>query len=79
MLDPQLTAFLTSAAILASSAAVNSFNAKEVGHMAPSSEVRLIAEAERRVPRLELLRALEEADDIAVCSRRSSVSTLPRG
>ena len=29
-------------------------------------EVRLVAEAERRVPRLELLRALEEADDIAV-------------
>src|SRR5215218_6026939 len=26
-------------------------------------EVRLVAEAERRVPRLELLRALEEADD----------------
>ena len=29
-------------------------------------EVRLVAEAERRVPRLELLRALEEADDLAV-------------
>src|SRR5438067_3628404 len=29
-------------------------------------EVRLVAEAERRVPRLELLRALEEADDVAV-------------
>src|SRR5437773_4371555 len=29
-------------------------------------EVRLVAEAERRVPRLELVRALEEADDIAV-------------
>src|SRR5207253_8873192 len=26
-------------------------------------EVRLVAEAERRVPRLELVRALEEADD----------------
>jgi hypothetical protein len=32
-----LTAFFTSAAILASSAAVNSFSAKEVGHMTPSS------------------------------------------
>src|SRR5436309_3257549 len=29
-------------------------------------EVRLVAEAERRVPRLELVRALEEADDSAV-------------
>src|SRR5687768_10653209 len=36
-LGPQLAAFFTSAAILASSAAVNSFSAKEVGHMAPSS------------------------------------------
>ena len=31
---PQLTAFFTSAAIFASSAAVNSFSAKEVGHTA---------------------------------------------
>src|SRR6266404_8656761 len=37
LLSPQLTAFLTSAAILASSAAVNSLSAKAVGHMAPSS------------------------------------------
>src|SRR5262249_56615945 len=29
-------------------------------------EVRLVAEGERRVPGLELLRALEEADDLAV-------------
>src|SRR5215216_3563326 len=29
-------------------------------------DVRLVAEAERRVPRFELLRALEEADDLAV-------------
>src|SRR5467141_2476980 len=29
-------------------------------------EVRRIAEAKRRVPRLELLRVLEEADDLAV-------------
>src|SRR5580698_7787525 len=34
---PQLTAFFTSAPILASSAAVNSVSAKAVGHMAPSS------------------------------------------
>jgi hypothetical protein len=33
----QLTALFTSALIFASSAAVNSFSAKEVGHMAPSS------------------------------------------
>ena len=44
---PQLTAFFTSAPILASSAAVNSFSAKEVGHGA-FVEVRLVAEAERR-------------------------------
>src|SRR3989440_3767064 len=34
---PQLTAFLTSALILASSVAVNSFSAKTTGHIAPSS------------------------------------------
>lgn len=33
----QLTALFTSALIFASSIAVNSFSAKEVGHMAPSS------------------------------------------
>ena len=33
----QLTAFFTNSPILASSAAVNSFSAKAVGHMAPSS------------------------------------------
>src|SRR5437879_7980726 len=33
-------------------------------------EVRLIAEAERRVPRLELVRALEEADDMVVLGVR---------
>src|ERR687897_1704462 len=37
----QLTAFFTSALILASSAAVNSFSAKEVGHMAPASRFAL--------------------------------------
>src|SRR5258708_23130286 len=36
-LSPQLTAFFTSAPILASSAAVNFVSAKAVGHMAPSS------------------------------------------
>jgi hypothetical protein len=36
-LGPQFTACFTSAAILSSSAAVNSVSAKEVGHMAPSS------------------------------------------
>jgi len=37
----QLTAFFTSAPIIASSAAVNPFSAKEVGHMAPSSRFAL--------------------------------------
>ena len=36
-LAPHLTAFFTSAPILASSAAVSAFNAKAVGHRAPSS------------------------------------------
>src|SRR5437868_15055127 len=40
-LRPQLTAFFTSAPILASSVAVNSFSAKAVGHMAPSSSFAL--------------------------------------
>src|SRR5438552_13048898 len=33
-------------------------------------EVRLVAEAERRVPRLELVRALKKADDIAILGVR---------
>src|SRR6184192_4745108 len=33
-------------------------------------EVRRVAEAERRVPRLELLRGLEEADDLAILGIR---------
>src|SRR3972149_954685 len=33
-------------------------------------EVRRVAEAERRVPRVELLRALKEADDLAVLGIR---------
>ena len=37
MSHPQLTAFFTSAPILASSAAVNFSSAKAVGHIAPSS------------------------------------------
>jgi hypothetical protein len=37
----QLTALFTSALIFASSVAVNSFSAKEVGHMAPSSRFAL--------------------------------------
>src|SRR5207253_4850317 len=39
--SPQLTAFFTSVPILASSAVVNSFSAKAVGHMAPSSRFAL--------------------------------------
>src|SRR5688572_7984034 len=50
--SPQLTAFFTSAAILASSAAVNSFSAKEVGHMAPSS--RFASSLKPNVAYLEL-------------------------
>src|SRR5512133_4250824 len=42
-------------------------------------EVRLVAEAERRVPRLELLRALEEADDIVVLGVRGHPVPGPRG
>src|SRR5512133_1140229 len=49
---PQLTAFFTSAAILASSAAVRSFRANEVGHIAPSS--RCAASSNPSVAYLEL-------------------------
>jgi hypothetical protein len=38
---PQLTAFFTSATILASSVAVNSFSAKATGHTVPSSRFAL--------------------------------------
>jgi hypothetical protein len=48
----QLTAFCTSAAILASSSAVSSFSAKEVGHMLPSS--RLAAALKPNVAYLSL-------------------------
>ena len=51
-LSPQLTAFFTSATIRFSSAAVNSFSAKEVGHMAPSS--RFAASWKPNVEYLEL-------------------------
>ena len=62
----QPTAFFTSAPIFASSAAVNSFSAKEAGHMAPSS--RFASSLKPSVAYLELnfSRALEEADDLAV-------------
>jgi hypothetical protein len=48
----QLTAFFTSAPIFASSAAVNSFSAKEVGHMAPLS--RFASSLKPNVAYLEL-------------------------
>src|SRR5438132_888976 len=56
----QLTAFFTSAPMLASSAAVKLLQRE--GGRPPGAfvEVRLIAEAERRVPRFELVRALKE-------------------
>src|SRR5512143_1001955 len=41
-------------------------------------EVRLVAEAERRVPRLELLCALEEADHVAVPGIRGHPVPGPR-
>jgi hypothetical protein len=50
--SPQLTAFFTSAPILASSAAVNSVSAKEVGHMVPSS--RFASSLKPNVAYLEL-------------------------
>src|SRR2546429_7338156 len=41
-------------------------------------EVRRVAEAQRRVPRLELLRGLEEADDLAVLGIRGHPVPGPR-
>jgi len=78
----QLTAFFTSAAILASSAAVSSISAQEFGHMAPVVQVRLVAEAQRCVPALELGPLLEEADHVAVFGVRGRpvqvLGTSPR-
>src|SRR4030067_698908 len=54
-ISPQLTAFFTSAVILASSAAVNSFRAKAVDHMAPSSRFAVSREANVRCPAWALL------------------------
>ena len=51
-ISPQLTAFFTSALILASAVAVNSFSAKEVGHRAPSS--RFASSLKPNVAYLEL-------------------------
>src|SRR5712691_7150909 len=67
---PQLTAFFTSAPILASSAAVNSFSAKAVGHRAPSSRFASCMKPNVAYLVFELLRALEEADDLAVLGIR---------
>ena len=68
--NPQLTAFFTSAPILASSAAVNSFSAKAVGHMAPSSRFALSLKPSVAYLVLNFCRALEEADDLAVLGIR---------
>src|SRR6266540_657402 len=62
---PQLTAFFTSALILASSAAVNSFSAKEVGHMAPSSRF-----ASSSKPNVAYL-------DLNLCALLKKQTTLP--
>src|SRR5438552_15364259 len=51
-LRPQLTAFFTSAPILASAAAVNSFSAKATGHKPPSS--RFAASLKPNVAYLDL-------------------------
>src|SRR3972149_1031627 len=64
-LGPQLTAFFTSAPILASSAAVNSVRAKEVGHMAPSS--RLASSLKPNVAYL----------DLNLCALWKKQTTLP--
>ena len=63
--------------ILASSATLESFSAKAVGHMAFVG-VRLVPEAQRRIPRFELLRALEEAADITVLGIRGHPVPGPR-
>src|SRR6266446_6979556 len=66
----QLTAFFTSAPILASLAAVQ-LRQRERGRPHDAFvEVRLVAGAECRVPRLELLRASKEADDVPVLGIR---------
>ena len=64
-LSPQLTAFFTSAAIRASSAAVNSVSAKAVGHMVPSS--RFAATSKPNVAYL----------DLNLCALWKKQTTLP--
>ena len=62
----QPTALVTSSAMRVSSAAVREVSANDVGHIGAVVEVRLLAEAERRVAGLELRGGLEEDDDLAV-------------
>ena len=59
---PQPAAFFTSSAIRFSTAGVSSITANSVGHMSPSSRLRVGLEAEGRVADLELRLGLEEAD-----------------
>ena len=68
----------TSATIVSSSGRVQFPQREAVGHMSPSSRFAVV-EAEHRVPRLELLCALEEAHDLAVLGvRRHPVPGLRR-
>src|SRR5262249_17350673 len=65
LLSPQLTAFFTSAPILASSAAVNSVSAKAIGHRAPSSRFALSLK-----PSVMYL-------SLNICAPRKKQTTLP--
>src|SRR6266508_220014 len=64
-LSPQLTAFFTSSPIFASSAAVNSVSAKEVGHIAPLSRFA------------ESLKPNVAYRDLNLCALRKKQTTLP--
>jgi hypothetical protein len=70
-LRPQLTAFLTSAPDLLFLGGGQRLQREGGRPYGAVVELRLVAEAERRVPRLELLRTLEVAGDL-----RKSVNPL---
>jgi hypothetical protein len=72
--SPQLTAFFTSAAIFASSAAVTFFNANAVGHIFPSSMSHWT-----RKKNPQSMRILEESFTISIITRIEFLAFAFRG
>ena len=68
--EPQLTAFFTSAPIFTSSVAVNSFSAKATGHPVPSSRFALSLKPDVAYLALETCAHFERSSDVAVLGVR---------